>query len=147
MSIAFLVTALNALFLGVILVVVASTLVMEEQRPWGRFIILSDLPHTRVKILVVNPGKRLSYQSHSERDEHWVIVRGTAAVTLDGETRDYCYGEHVYVGRGVRHRISCVGDQPVEIIEVQTGASFSEEDIVRHEDDFGRATQASSPQP
>jgi mannose-6-phosphate isomerase len=111
----------------------------REDRPWGTFIILDDLPYTKVKRLVVNPGQRLSYQSHKLRAEHWVVVRGVATVTLDDVTREYRYGDHVFVGRGVKHRIACLGDEPVEIIEVQTGEAFPEEDIVRYSDDYNRS--------
>ncbi len=112
----------------------------QEDRPWGKFIILDDQPYTKVKRLVVKPGQRLSYQSHKHRDEHWVVVRGTATVTLDDVTRDYRYGELVFVPRGVKHRIACPeGDEPVEIIEVQTGDAFPEEDIIRYSDDYNRA--------
>ena len=108
-------------------------------RPWGSFIVLEDHAHTKVKRLVVNPGHRLSLQSHKLRDEHWVVVRGIARVTLDDETKDFAYGDHVFVKRGVKHRIACAGPEPVEIIEVQTGEAFPEEDIVRYSDDYERA--------
>lgn len=110
-----------------------------EHRPWGSFFILEDAHHTKVKRLVVNPGHRLSLQSHKMRDEHWVVVRGVARVTLDNETRDFQYGDHVYVRRGVKHRLACEGTEPVEIIEVQTGEAFPEEDIERFSDDYDRA--------
>ncbi len=84
-------------------------------------------------------GHRLSYQSHKLRDEHWVVVSGVAKVTLDDETREFRYGEHVYIKRGVKHRLACEGPEPVEIIEVQTGEAFPEEDIVRYVDDYDRA--------
>src|ERR1700691_1193447 len=105
---------------------------MQESRcdrPWGSFFILEDRPYTKVKRLLVNPGHRLSLQSHQHRDEHWVVVRGLAKVTLDDQTRELRYGEHIFVKRGVRHRIACSGTEPVELIEVQTGESFPEEDI------------------
>ena len=107
-------------------------------RPWGKFIVLEDLNYTKVKRLIVNPGQRLSLQSHKLRDEHWVIVRGTARVTLDDETRDAGYGEHVFVKRGTKHRIACTEAEPVELIEVQIGEAFPEEDIERFQDDYDR---------
>jgi mannose-6-phosphate isomerase-like protein (cupin superfamily) len=115
---------------------------MEDNRcdrPWGSFFVLVDAEHTKVKTLVVKPGHRLSLQSHEKRDEHWVVVRGVAQVTLDDETRDYHYGDHVYIKRGTKHRLACAGPEPVEIIEVQTGEAFPEEDIVRYTDDYNRA--------
>jgi mannose-6-phosphate isomerase len=113
----------------------------RTDRPWGAFFILDDQAHTKVKRLLVNPGHRLSLQSHKHRDEHWVVVKGVATVTLDEETKDFTYGDHIYVPRGVKHRISCQGKEPVEIIEVQTGDAFPEEDIVRYSDDYNRADQ------
>ena len=112
--------------------------IYHEQRPWGAFYVLEDSDHTKVKRLVVNPGHRLSLQSHKLRDEHWVVVRGVVRVTLDDETRDYHYGDHVFVKRGVKHRITCPGQEPCEVIEVQVGDGFPEEDIVRYSDDYDR---------
>ncbi len=109
-----------------------------EDRPWGRFYILSDDDKTKVKKLIVNPGQRLSLQSHKFRDEHWIVISGMATVTLNDEVKNFNYGEHIFVPKGTRHRISCTGLEPVEIIEVQTGSNFAEEDIVRYEDDYQR---------
>jgi mannose-6-phosphate isomerase len=108
-------------------------------RPWGSFFVLADQKNTKVKRLVVNPGHRLSYQSHKLRDEHWVVVQGEATVTLDDVTKKYNYGEHLFIKRGTKHRLSCEGTEPVEIIEVQTGDDFPEEDIIRYSDDYQRA--------
>ncbi len=110
----------------------------KEIRPWGYFEILVDLPHTKVKRLVVNPGQRLSLQSHTLREEHWVVVQGPARVTLGDDTEDYDYGDYVHIGIGVKHRLAAPGDKPVEIIETQVGEGFPEEDIVRYEDDYKR---------
>jgi mannose-6-phosphate isomerase-like protein (cupin superfamily) len=107
-------------------------------RPWGSFFILAEGEHSKVKRLVVKPGHRLSLQSHKQRDEHWVVVAGVARITLDDEERDFHYGDHIYVKRGVRHRIACAGPEAVEIIEVQVGEAFPEEDIVRYADDYNR---------
>src|SRR5271156_4749178 len=89
--------------------------VTKCDRPWGSFFVLQDLSHTKVKRLVVNPGHRLSLQSHKHRDEHWVVVRGVARVTLDDSEQDFHYGEHIYVKRGVKHRIACSSNEAVEI--------------------------------
>ncbi len=110
----------------------------REDRPWGYFEVLIDLPHTKVKRLVVNPGQRLSLQSHKLREEHWVIVNGPARATIGNETRDYKYGEHVHIGRGVKHRLAAPGNDPIEIIETQVGEDFPESDITRYEDDYSR---------
>lgn len=107
-------------------------------RPWGSFFILEDSDRVKVKRLLVLPGQRLSLQSHKHRDEHWVVIRGVARVTVDESTQDYSYGQHVYVKRGSKHRIACPGQEACEIIEIQTGESFAEEDIERYSDDYGR---------
>jgi mannose-6-phosphate isomerase-like protein (cupin superfamily) len=114
---------------------------IKEQRcdrPWGSFFILEDNRHSKVKRLLVKPGHRLSYQSHEHRDEHWVVVAGVAKVTLNDQTSEYRYGQHVFVPRGTKHRIACDGPEAVEIIEVQVGESFAEEDITRYSDDYNR---------
>lgn len=110
----------------------------RTDRPWGSFFVLQDTEYVKVKRLLVNPGQRLSLQSHKHRDEHWVVIKGIAQVTLDEKVSEYSYGQHVYIPRGTRHRLSCSGSEPVEIIEVQTGDSFAEEDIMRFSDDYGR---------
>jgi mannose-6-phosphate isomerase-like protein (cupin superfamily) len=114
----------------------------RTDRPWGSFVILADGANAKVKRLVVNPGQRLSLQSHKFRDEHWVVVAGKAEITLDATTKVIGYGEHIFVKRGTKHRIACSGQQPTEIIEVQVGESFAEEDIVRYSDDYGRETSS-----
>lgn len=110
----------------------------RTDRPWGSFFILEDGPNCKVKRLLVKPGERISLQSHKLRDEHWVIVRGVAQVTLNDTSSEHRYGEHIHIPRGTKHRLSCIGSEPVEIIEVQTGDSFAEEDITRYSDDYGR---------
>jgi mannose-6-phosphate isomerase-like protein (cupin superfamily) len=111
-----------------------------DERPWGSFTVLDDeLSDHKVKRIVVAPGKRLSYQKHAKRAEHWFIVSGVATVTLDGEELTRLPGEGVDIGIGVAHRCENRGTEPVVFIEVQTGTYFGEDDIVRLEDDFGRA--------
>ncbi|HVA71397.1 MAG TPA: phosphomannose isomerase type II C-terminal cupin domain [Acidimicrobiales bacterium] len=111
-----------------------------DQRPWGSYTVLDDeLFDHKVKRLVVAPGKRLSYQTHGRRAEHWFIVNGTATVTLDGVERDYAAGDSVDIALGQAHRCENRGSTPVVLIEVQYGTYFGEDDIERLEDDFGRA--------
>jgi mannose-6-phosphate isomerase-like protein (cupin superfamily) len=109
-----------------------------DVRPWGSFVVLADLPYTKVKRLIVNPGHRFSYQSHKHRDEHWIVVRGTADVTSDDKVTNHRYGDYISLPRGTKHRLMCTGDEALEIIEVQVGDSFAEDDIIRYEDDYGR---------
>lgn len=110
-----------------------------DERPWGNYTVLSDEPDHKVKRLVVHPGKRLSYQTHSRRAEHWFVVKGTATVTLDGETVTVPEGSAVDVAVGAAHRVANEGDDDLVFIEVQVGDYFGEDDIVRLEDDFGRS--------
>ena len=110
-----------------------------SERPWGNYTVLSDdKADHKVKRLVVHPGKRLSYQRHSQRAEHWFIVAGTAEVTLDGVVRRLGPGEAIDIPFHGAHRIASVGTDDVVLIEVQHGSYFGEDDIVRLEDDFGR---------
>jgi len=102
--------------------------------------VLDDrAPDHKVKRIVVNPGKRLSYQVHAKRSEHWFIVAGVATVVLDGETFERRPGESVDIAIGAAHRCENHGEEPVVFIEVQSGTYFGEDDIVRLEDDFGRS--------
>jgi mannose-1-phosphate guanylyltransferase/mannose-1-phosphate guanylyltransferase/mannose-6-phosphate isomerase len=110
-----------------------------EVRPWGRFEVLRDEADFKSKVIRVDPGRRLSYQSHEHRAEHWVIVRGRAEVTLDGRLLHLGPGDHVFIPRGARHRIANPGEEPVLLVEVQLGSYFGEDDITRYEDDFGRS--------
>jgi mannose-6-phosphate isomerase len=101
--------------------------------------VLDDAePDHKVKRLVVHPGKRLSYQRHSQRAEHWFIVAGTAQVTLDGEVTELHPGDSIDIPLQGAHRVANAGDTDVVLIEVQHGSYFGEDDIVRLEDDFGR---------
>jgi mannose-6-phosphate isomerase len=110
-----------------------------SERPWGNYTVLDDdAPDHKVKRLVVHPGKRLSYQRHSKRAEHWFIVSGTAIVTLDGKQIELHPGEAIDIPLEGAHRIANEGDTDVVFIEVQHGTYFGEDDIVRLEDDYGR---------
>jgi mannose-6-phosphate isomerase len=110
-----------------------------DERPWGNYTVLSDEDDHKVKRIVVHPGKRLSYQTHARRAEHWYVVRGTATVTLDGEDREVGPGQAVDIATGTAHRCANQGSEDVVFIEVQSGDYFGEDDIVRLEDDFGRS--------
>lgn len=111
-----------------------------EERPWGNYTVLYTDETCQVKKLVVKPGKRISLQSHKFRAEHWLIVSGRGTAELDGREIEVGPGESVDVPIGSKHRISCGEGALLVFIEVQTGSSFSENDIVRYDDDFGRAT-------
>lgn len=110
----------------------------KSERPWGRYEVLQESDTHKVKCIWVLPGKRLSYQRHKFRAEHWFIVQGTAEVTINGELKRVGAGESVQFAIGVLHRIHNVGNDEVIFVEVQTGTYFGEDDIERVEDDFGR---------
>ncbi len=111
----------------------------RDERPWGNYVVLDDDPQHKVKRIVVSPGKRLSYQRHARRAEHWFVVRGEGVVTLDGEPVPVGPATAVDVPVGTAHRIENTGREDLVFIEVQHGDYFGEDDIVRLEDDFGRA--------
>lgn len=110
----------------------------ESTRPWGRYEILQESPEHKVKCIWVNPGKRLSYQRHEKRAEHWFIVAGTGRTTVNGIESTVMAGDSVDIAIADLHRIENIGQEDLIFIEVQTGTYFGEDDIERIEDDFGR---------
>jgi mannose-6-phosphate isomerase-like protein (cupin superfamily) len=108
-------------------------------RPWGWYETVSEAPGHKIKRIGVLPGQRISLQKHAQRAEHWVVVRGTARVTLGAQSFDLTLGQHCDIAVGRVHRLSNVTTQAVEIIEVQFGAYLGEDDITRLGDDDGRA--------
>ena len=110
-----------------------------DQRPWGTFTVLDEGDGFKVKRIEVFPGKRLSYQKHSQRSEHWVVVQGTAKVTLDDREIVVEAGQAIDIRVGSAHRVENPGEQTLIFIEVQRGNYLGEDDIVRLQDDFGRA--------
>jgi mannose-1-phosphate guanylyltransferase / mannose-6-phosphate isomerase len=102
------------------------------QRPWGTYTVLEERPYYKVKRLVVNPGFSLSLQRHSFRNEHWVIVQGTARVTNGEEEFLLNANQSTYIPQGTVHRLANPGPGLLEVIEVQTGSYFGEDDIVRY---------------
>lgn len=110
-----------------------------DRRPWGTYTVLEEAPTFKVKRIEVLPGKRLSYQKHAQRAEHWVVVAGTAKVTLDGREITVRNGEAIDIPVGAAHRVENPGSDDLIFIEVQRGNYLGEDDIVRLEDDFGRA--------
>jgi mannose-1-phosphate guanylyltransferase/mannose-6-phosphate isomerase len=107
-------------------------------RPWGSFQTVDEGERFKVKRIVVKPGGRLSLQRHRSRAEHWVVVKGTARVTIDEDVRELKENESIYVPLGADHRLENAGSAPLEIIEVQTGSYLGEDDIVRLDDDYRR---------
>jgi mannose-6-phosphate isomerase len=111
-----------------------------DQRPWGAFYVLDEAEGYKVKRIEVLPKKRLSYQKHSRRAEHWFVVNGIAKVTLNGVEILVKKGESVDIPLQAAHRVENPDDTEVLIfIEVQQGDYLGEDDIERLQDDFGRA--------
>ena len=109
-----------------------------DRRPWGTFTVLDEGDNFKVKRIEVLPGKRLSYQKHAQRAEHWFVVQGTAKVTLDDRDVNVSAGGAIDIAVGAAHRVENPGEELLVFIEVQRGSYLGEDDIVRLQDDFGR---------
>ena len=116
-----------------------------ERRPWGSFQVLEAGTGYKVKRLVVEPGHRISLQRHRFRAEHWVVVAGAPRIVVGRRVRRLKPRGTVDVPRGAWHRIENPGRRPVVIIEVQHGPHLEEDDIVRRDDDYGRADGVTRP--
>ncbi len=110
----------------------------ETKRPWGYYEILSDAPDHKVKRIYVKAAKRLSYQYHKRRNEHWFVVSGAGVATLDGEQIKLKAGDSINIPKHKPHRVKSAPEETFVFIEIQTGDYFGEDDIVRIEDDFDR---------
>lgn len=110
----------------------------KDHRPWGWFESLVIGDRFQVKRIVVHPGAALSLQSHHHRAEHWIVVEGTAKVTIDDREELVCENQSVYVPLGAVHRMENPGKVPMVLIEVQTGSYLGEDDIIRYEDVYSR---------
>jgi len=108
------------------------------KKPWGGYRVLEEGQGFKVKRIWVNSGEVLSLQSHEHRDEHWVIVKGTAEVTIEKEILGLEKNKSVFIPRRAQHRIANPGAETMEFIEVQFGDYLGEDDIVRYEDKYGR---------
>ncbi|MDF3030493.1 MAG: mannose-phosphate guanylyltransferase/mannose-6-phosphate isomerase [Moraxellaceae bacterium] len=111
----------------------------QVYRPWGHYDSVDNGGRYQVKRITVNPGAKLSTQMHHHRAEHWVVVKGTARVTLNGVEKYLTENESVYLPVGAVHALENPGKIPLELIEVQVGAYLGEDDIVRLEDRYGRS--------
>ena len=111
----------------------------EVYRPWGVYDSVDNGHRYQVKRITVKPGQKLSVQMHHHRAEHWIVVSGTANVTVDGETKLITENESIYIPIGSVHALENPGKIPLELIEVQTGSYLGEDDIVRFEDRYGRS--------
>lgn len=111
---------------------------LTTYRPWGSYTILEEGLFYKIKRITVLPGKKLSHQLHHHRSEHWIVVKGTARVTVEDQEFFVRSGESTYVQTGHKHRLENPGKVLLEVIEVQLGEYLEEDDIVRFDDDFGR---------
>ncbi len=108
-------------------------------RPWGNYLSLVEANRWQVKLIIVNPGEKLSLQMHHHRSEHWVVVSGTAKVEVDEKVQVLSENQSVYIPLGSKHRLINPGKIPLKLIEVQSGSYVGEDDIVRFQDFYGRA--------
>ena len=111
----------------------------HDVRPWGSYTVIDEGDGFKVKRIEVLAGKRLSYQKHAHRAEHWFVVKGTPVVTLDGEDIEVPAGHAIDIPLGAAHRIANPTGSLVVFIEVQQGSYLGEDDIERLQDDYGRA--------
>ena len=117
----------------------------RDIRPWGSYEVLAEGDGYKVKRIVVKPHERLSLQYHNHREENWIIVRGSGIVTIGKKAIPCKRGKKFFIPIGAPHRIENNGDVTLEFIEVQVGDYLGEDDIVRIQDDYGRA-QSPSPE-
>ena len=110
----------------------------EVFRPWGKYDSIDQGERYQVKLITVKPGQKLSLQMHHHRAEHWIVVSGTAKVTLGQDEIMLSENESTYIPLGVIHALENPGKIPLELIEVQSGSYLGEDDIVRFEDKYGR---------
>lgn len=108
------------------------------ERPWGKYYVLADELRYKLKRIEVNPGQKLSYQYHHKRQEQWTVIEGKATIILNDEEFSLGYGESIFIPQGAKHRIMNLSDEPVILIEVQTGTYFGEDDIIRLDDEYDR---------
>ncbi len=113
-----------------------------DHRPWGWFESLVIGDRFQVKRIHVHPGAALSLQSHHHRAEHWIVVQGTAQITVDDKVSLMTENQSVYIPLGAVHRLENPGKLPLTLIEVQTGSYLGEDDIIRYEDVYARGQGA-----
>ncbi len=115
---------------------------MEEivKRPWGSYQVIEKTEKYQIKKIIVSPKSQLSYQSHKYRDEHWFIIEGEGVVVLDEKEIKVNKGQSIDIPAGTKHRMKNISNENIFLLEIQTGTYFGEDDIIRYEDDYGRAS-------
>jgi mannose-1-phosphate guanylyltransferase/mannose-6-phosphate isomerase len=111
---------------------------LTVQRPWGSYTVLEERAHFKIKSILVKPHQRLSLQKHQFRSEHWIVVSGIASVTNENVSFKVKANESTYIPANNKHRLANETEHDLIVIEVQTGTSVEESDIVRFEDIYGR---------
>lgn len=109
-----------------------------DTRPWGNYKVLLDTKESKVKLISVLPGKRMSYQSHKLRSEQWTVIKGHLSIILENKEQELETGDSIFIPKESKHRAWNKTNEIVKFIEVQTGSYFGEDDITRYEDDFNR---------
>ena len=112
---------------------------LQEERPWGSFEVLKDTSTFKSKVIEVDSGHQLSYQSHEKREEHWIIVQGEGEVVLDEEIYQVTKGSYIHIPQQSKHRMRNSGNEKLIFIEIQLGDYFGEDDITRYSDDYRRS--------
>jgi mannose-6-phosphate isomerase-like protein (cupin superfamily) len=110
----------------------------SEERPWGSFSTLSYNEKYHIKEIKINPNCSSSLQSHQYRNELWLVISGKGIATINSLEKNVEQGSVIHVNAGEKHRVSCTGEEDLIFIEIQTGEKFSEDDITRYEDQYGR---------
>tara|TARA_X000000368_G_scaffold266107_1_gene210761 strand:+ start:4477 stop:4821 length:345 start_codon:yes stop_codon:yes gene_type:complete len=113
---------------------------MEKgERPWGYWLTVAEEKNNfKIKMIYVNPDKRLSLQSHNHRSEHWVIVQGKANIQIGKDEHKLEKNQSIYIPKETLHRLENIGEEILVVIETQIGEYLEEDDIIRYEDDFNR---------
>jgi mannose-1-phosphate guanylyltransferase/mannose-6-phosphate isomerase len=111
---------------------------LNEERPWGHFEVLKDTESFKSKVITVEPGGQISYQSHNKREEHWMIVSGRGEVIINDQVIPVERGSYVKIPLQAKHRIRNTGKENIVFVEVQLGSYFGEDDIIRYQDDYKR---------
>lgn len=110
---------------------------IQDKRPWGNWILLQNGENYKIKIITINPHQRLSLQFHKNRSEHWIVIEGTALITIDKQEYKAKCNDHFFIPAKATHRIANISDDILKIVEIQYGIC-EEDDIIRLEDDYGR---------